>query len=140
MEPKLPTPNGGLEMPSVDYGKNLEQTPSVYQPERAIEQSRERGGEQMPAGQGPALPPVVVPEPVIPVGQPQVDDVATAGVVTDAPMVAADEDLIEKEWVDRAKKIITDTKDDPYLREQEMGKLQRDYLQKRYGKELGASS
>jgi hypothetical protein len=47
--------------------------------------------------------------------------------------------LIEKEWVDKAKQIIVQTKDDPYRREQEVGKLQADYLLKRYGKELGAS-
>jgi hypothetical protein len=31
------------------------------------------------------------------------------------------------------------TKDDPYRREQEVSKLQADYLRKRYGKELGSS-
>jgi hypothetical protein len=58
----------------------------------------------------------------------------------DMPLVANDDDLIEKEWVDKAKKIIVQTKDDPYRREQEVGKLQADYLRKRYGKELGAPS
>ena len=126
-------------MPSVDYGKNLEQTPSTYQPERAIEQSRERGGEQVSTGQDPALPPVVLPDPIA-VPKSQEPSSTSTSPTAAMPLVAADEDLIEKEWVDRAKKIITETKDDPYLREQEMGKLQRDYLQKRYGKELGASS
>lgn len=55
------------------------------------------------------------------------------------PTIAADDDLIEKEWVDKAKKIIAETKDDPYRREQEVTKLQADYLRKRYGKELGVS-
>jgi hypothetical protein len=59
--------------------------------------------------------------------------------VDDLPVVANDDDLIEKEWVDKAKKIILQTKDDPYRREQEVGKLQADYLRKRYGKELGTS-
>jgi hypothetical protein len=53
-------------------------------------------------------------------------------------MVANDDDLIEKEWVDKAKKIIVETKDDPYRREQEVGRLQADYLYKRYGRKLGA--
>ena len=55
------------------------------------------------------------------------------------PLVASDDDLIEKEWVDKAKRIVSETKDDPYRREAEVGKLQVDYLQKRYGKELGMS-
>ena len=55
------------------------------------------------------------------------------------PLVAADEDLIEKEWVDKAKQIIEQTRDDPHTRTQKVNELQRDYLQKRYGKVVGAS-
>jgi len=55
------------------------------------------------------------------------------------PLVAADEDLIEKEWVDKAKEIIEQTKDDPHTRTKKVNELQRDYLQKRYGKVVGAS-
>lgn len=67
-----------------------------------------------------------------------VDDTTTASA--SAPLIAANNDVIEKEWVDRAKKIITDTKDDPNKREQQVGGLRKDYLRKRYGKELGAAS
>jgi hypothetical protein len=55
------------------------------------------------------------------------------------PATAADDDLIEKEWVDKAKKIIADTADDPHRREEAISQLQRDYLRKRYGKELGVA-
>lgn len=54
-----------------------------------------------------------------------------------APLVAADEDLIEKEWVDKAKKIIAETKDDPHRREAEVSKLQIEYVRKRYGRIIG---
>lgn len=87
----------------------------------------------MPAAPAPNVQPVQLPTPVP--TQSTTDDQATSQ--TDTPAVAADEDLIEKEWVDKAKKIITETKDDPYAREREVGKLQADYLKKRYGKELG---
>jgi len=53
------------------------------------------------------------------------------------PIVAGDDDLIEQAWVASAKKIIAETKDDPYKREQEVVKLQADYLRKRYGREVG---
>lgn len=56
------------------------------------------------------------------------------------PLVASDEDLIEKEWVDKAKKIVAQTKDDPYSQEKEVSRLQADYLKKRYGKEIKLSS
>jgi hypothetical protein len=48
--------------------------------------------------------------------------------------VAADEDLIEKEWVEKAKKVIADTKHDPHLQGEAVSRLQADYLKKRYGK------
>lgn len=81
---------------------------------------------------------VVVP--VLPQPVTQSDDVnATTSLVTDIPDSAADDDLIEKEWVNKAKHIIVQTADDPRRREEAVGQLQREYLRKRYGKELGAS-
>lgn len=56
------------------------------------------------------------------------------------PLMASDEDLIEKEWVDKAKKIVAQTHDDPYAQEKEVSRLQADYLKKRYGKEIKISS
>jgi len=54
----------------------------------------------------------------------------------DNPAIAADEEVIEKEWVDKAKKIVILTKNDPYQQEKEVSKLQADYLKKRYGKDI----
>jgi hypothetical protein len=82
----------------------------------------------------------ILPPPVVAVSQlPASPTASQAAVSDDLPLVANDDDLIEKEWVDRAKKIIVETRDDPYRREQEVGRLQADYLRKRYGRELGAS-
>jgi len=64
------------------------------------------------------------------------DDVQSATIGT-TPLIANDDDLIEKEWVDRAKKIVLDTTNDPYGREEAVTKLQVDYLNKRYGRKLG---
>jgi hypothetical protein len=84
----------------------------------------------------PILPaPVIIPTPI---GVPT-NSTGSQPVLSDAPLVANDDDLIEKEWVTKAKKIIIQTKDDPYRREHEVGELQADYLRKRYGRELGAS-
>lgn len=52
------------------------------------------------------------------------------------PPVAKDIEHIEKEWVMKAKQIIAQTKDDPYLQEKEISKLQADYLKKRCGREV----
>ena len=50
-----------------------------------------------------------------------------------SPGVADDVDVIEKEWVDAAEKLIADTKTDPFQEEEAEEKLQIDYLKKRYG-------
>lgn len=66
------------------------------------------------------------------------DNQLVDGITTtkDSPMIAADDDLIEKEWVEKAKRIITETRDNPHQREEKVNKLQIDYLVKRYGKKL----
>jgi len=50
--------------------------------------------------------------------------------------VADDLDLIEPEWVDKAKEIVERTKDNPFAQSNEMNKVKADYLKKRYNKEL----
>jgi hypothetical protein len=138
MEPKLPAPNLGPEQSPMGYGQNVERAPQLPTPEIGAERGHERFEQRGEVSLAPAMP--VLPAPVI-VPEPQVvsDDTAAATVSDDMPLVANDDDLIEKEWVVKAKKIIVQTKDDPYRREQEVGKLQADYLHKRYGRELGAS-
>lgn len=141
MEPKLPAPNLNPERAPVDYGQNRESFPLPPNPETGFERSEkpmEQQGEAIPVAinAAPVLPtPIAFPAPPTPVA----DDTISGAPATDAPLVANDDDLIEKEWVDKAKKIITETRDDPHRREQEVGKLQTDYLKKRYGKDLGAS-
>ena len=105
------------------------------QGQQRVEQAAEAGAMASDAATlaGPMAVPVM---PVVPA--PPVNDNPVSAPVG-SPMVAADEDLIEKEWVDKAKEIIEQTKDDPHARTQKVNELQRDYLQKRYGKVVGAS-
>lgn len=53
-----------------------------------------------------------------------------------APSLADDSDLIEKEWVLKAKQIIAATRDDPYTQNRELSKFKADYLKKRYNKDI----
>lgn len=138
MEPKLPAPNRGPEYGPNTAPRTPEYSAPMASPERALErrpeQLEQRGGvETETTSVQSVLPPVVIPQP------PAVDEPASQAIAPDAPLVANDDDLIEKEWVDKAKRIVIDTKDDPYRREAEVGKLQVEYLRKRYGKELGVS-
>lgn len=57
---------------------------------------------------------------------------------TTIPTVAEDSDLIEKEWVEKAKTIVEKTRHDPFLQSQGLSELRAEYLQKRYGKNLGS--
>lgn len=139
MEPRQSGPGTSFEQAPLPP-RNGEGYGSNGNPEQSGGQSAEFANEhERPAMQEQeGIVPVV---PVLPAPLPQADDTATANAVTvtsvSAPDVAADEDLIEKEWVDKAKKIVEGTKDDPYRREQEINKLQREYIRKRYGREIG---
>ena len=134
MQPEnLPVPNGP-EQPPVDATRNGERIPVLPTPEGGIDAGLERVEQNAEAHaavvdatyQGMPLPPTV----------PQT---APAAAPADTnPVTAGDEDVIEKEWVDKAKKIIQETKDDPFERTNRVNELQRDYLKKRYNKDLGA--
>lgn len=104
----------------------------------SLEQAPERLEKMPPAVEAaPVAPPTI---PVLPAPLPAVSDggdASAASLPTAVPLAASDDDLIEKEWVDHAKKIIEQTKDDPYQREREVSKLQIDYIRKRYGREIG---
>ena len=138
MEPKQSSSESYPQNPSPSPERYTGSEPSPEVPRLTPEATPEKGAERAPAAPGqPTVDPsqVALPTPV-PVQQAQ-DDAATSD--DDTPQAAADEDLIEKEWGDKAKKIITETRDDPHKQEREVGKLQADYLRKRYGKELGTS-
>lgn len=139
MESGSQVPQSRFEQAPVPVGQTIEHGSLPYAPETGIETGAERQevAAESAARQADATP--VLPPPVLPTIVPQTvtDDVTTPQ--DDTPLLAADEDLIEKEWVDKAKKIILETKDDPYAREAAVTKLQADYLKKRYGRELGSA-
>lgn len=52
----------------------------------------------------------------------------------DNPQIADDADLIEKEWVDKAKELVDRTKSDPRQQNIALNKMKADYLKKRFNK------
>lgn len=136
MEPQLPSPShapeggpahftGGESFPHVPIP---EQVPG--QPERQETREQHYDG---PSGDPTAVQaaPIAPPLPTIAPAAPVQQSVTSAST---NPAIAADDDLIEREWVEKAKKVIAETRHDPHLQEAEVSKLQADYLQKRYGK------
>ena len=51
----------------------------------------------------------------------------------------ADNDLIEQEWVNKAKAIVERTKEDPRLQNKEINKFKADYIKKRYNRVIKVS-
>ena len=112
------------------------------------EATRPQGGEQVQGerlappqspAQGMPITPQIAVQPD-PAGTPMSYQPQGVGQVQDDtslnPQAASDLDVIEKEWVERAKAIVEQTRSDPYLQEQKVAEMQSDYLKKRYGKEL----
>lgn len=136
MNPTQPTPAPLPERQPIT--PTQPETPGAPTPERpapsGFEQAPQPG---QPAGAPPVpvvpptLPAVPVPPPVAPGAPPVPAQAPLAG-----PPIADDVDVIEKEWVDEANKIISATSGDPYVEEEAMEDLQVDYLKKRYGKEI----
>lgn len=138
MNPELPRVHPNVEaMPQIPGGaeyfpdgavRTHETLPTIEQQPSQVEQLTQ-------AAQ--AMPQAVPVQPAMPAAPaPQAQDQQ----VTDNPLVAGDDDLIEKEWVDKVKKIIALTKGNPYEQAKAIAALQADYLKKRYNRELGEKS
>ncbi len=100
----------------------------------------------MATEQSPKASPSLTPaqQATLPVAQAQsgapVQPLVGQPLVTNLPAIADDADLIEKEWVVKAKEIIGQTRHDPYMQNKEISKVKADYLKKRYNKDLKVSS
>lgn len=70
-------------------------------------------------------------------GEAPVSSPAAGGALNvQAPVIADDVDLIEKEWVHKVKEIIAKTAKDPYEKSRQLTLIKADYLQKRYNKTI----
>lgn len=84
--------------------------------------------------------------------QPTSDDVRALATSTSAVAVGDDDaptqqsdsnsqaDRIEKQWVDSAKQVISQTKDDPYKQKNAMSRVKADYIKYRFNKIVKADT
>ncbi len=130
------------QAPSFEIPKTAENPPvynggQEFDPNLAIEGTRE------------ILPAPLQPQPQtggqlspVSIAQPQQTSVGslplqqTIPITDDSHIIADDIDVMEKEWVDRAKKIISLTSSDPYSEAKELTKLKATYMKKRFNKDL----
>lgn len=107
-------------MPQVEamHGEAANERQSV----QALEAPTQQGVQMPQAAVSPQIP-----QPVQTAIQPD-----PAGM----PGIADDTDLIEREWVDKAKEIVARTRQDPYLQNKEVERMKADYMKKRYDKDI----
>jgi len=67
------------------------------------------------------------------------DSNTTASSATVNIQIAKDKDLIDKEWVNKAKSIVEKNKDDPHKQSEELTLLKADYMKKQFNKTLKIS-
>jgi hypothetical protein len=84
------------------------------------------------------MPTFTVPEPQnVPTSAVSSDvSATTTSVALNTP---DDGDLIEKEWVNKAKAIVEATRDDPYQQSEQLTVFKADYMKKRYDKTIKVS-
>ena len=124
--------------------------------ESAVERGRERGAEQIGnlAETEPTDPRLTNAIGIVTVGATGVtpereaqmvqqivtsptDNRIAEEVAIGAPEVARDGDRMEKEWMDRAREVVKETKNDPNGRLLKVARLREDYMRKRFNRILG---
>ena len=60
----------------------------------------------------------------------------SSSVSSGSPQIADDVDLIEKEWVERAKRIVEQTRNDPHRQSDELHATAADYQKKRFNRDI----
>lgn len=144
MNPQYPNQGGvqgtndvsGELLPIV--GATSESSPirSASELESAAPEHLQTGG---PQGSGTVSPLQDVAALAAPGQQMPASSVPAATSHIAAPATADDADLIEKEWVLRAKALVAKTKDDPHQQNKELNLYKADYIKKRYNKDVKVS-
>ena len=99
-------------------------------------------GEMSPTGASAPIDPTTAAMAVTAAQPPAVGVPAPQASVSSATahLSAADVDLIEKEWVQKAKDIVSATHGDPFMQNKEINKIKADYIKKRYNKDIKVAS
>lgn len=136
MNPQFDKPNN-LNLPP-PMPEVLPMPPDAPAPEQAAAARPEMAPSAPERQPQPALTPAAaaVPAPEPPQQRPPTTDDVNATTSIATPVIADDNDLIEKEWVTKAKEIVERTRSDPYRQSKDMTVFRADYMQKRYNKTI----
>lgn len=75
----------------------------------------------------------------MPMSQSGMSAPVSASSGSSSALIADEVDLIEKEWVERAKRIVEHTKTDPYQQSEEVNSVKAEYQQKRFNRSIKPS-
>jgi hypothetical protein len=127
---------GNLPVPVPENVPESAATTTSEQPLETLAPSSERATQNPPAPVfSLPVPPAPAPDPLATASPPD----ASATTTTVVPATADDADLIEKEWVTKAKNIVEKTQEDPYQQSKELTIFKADYMKKRYNKTIKLS-
>jgi len=127
--PELPRPVAGTERSGKSGETAPQKTPEVIapiKPELPTSVPLPSAPPPVSLTQQPSSGQATAVSPTTPIQEPP----------TVLPSIADDVDLIEKEWVEKAKMLVEKTKDDPHQQNKELSRIKADYIKKRYNKEL----
>lgn len=123
-------PSFDLPAPNPEAGKL---TPPAN-PEAASVESQ---GEMPTRAELPqAAPPPLIDPAAAPSAAATSSDPPASAQSAASPAMADDADLIEKEWVEKAKALVEQAKDDPHAQNKALSKFKADYMKKRYNKDI----
>lgn len=121
--------------------------PNTQEPQEETVRTSSQNTSALPAPGQQVAPPSA--QPAIPAASPSSGSVGSNPIAstnasaqlntkfsTESPQVAEDVDLIEKEWVNKAKEIVAKTKNDPSQQNIQLNKFKADYLKTRFSKEI----
>lgn len=128
MDNQLPSPN----IPAPQE-RSTGFTPEDLKPGAVGPESAPNPGSGAPAAANSPVTPVLKATPADVAAAMASIGATGAPVVTPNPQIAADVDVIEPEWVEKAEQVVQAHAGDPYGEEEAIEELQQDYLQKRYG-------
>lgn len=133
----LPTPQFELPEPQTKAGS---ETLAPLENGQDLAQATERRNTELPAAPAPVSPAQAAQS--VQAADPQ----GMAGILpglgpAQAPVIdpsidADDGELIEKAWIDKAKAIVSQTRNDPHKQNAEMNKVKKEYIKKRYNKDV----
>jgi hypothetical protein len=123
---------GGGQLPATD----LSPAPPAPMIENGVATSPPVAVPAVPSGQ--TAPPIMptIPLPLLATPRSGVQSATNPINPSLGFQVADDKDVIEPEWINKAKAIVAQTGDDPYRQTEELTVFKADYMQKRYNKTI----